>query len=153
MESRRIKKLILLLLFILLVSCADNNDVIGDCYVSPEPDKVFIKIYENIAKIKASLKWEAVRYKKITNRDHLTDQLYIALTAWSLILPLILYAIARDIKYKTGAKTKKVFWIVPAITRNKNAIVSRFLLLKIVFKKLFKKYVCLIISIGGNYRN
>jgi len=42
---------------------------------------VFIKIYENIAKIKASLKKEAVRYKKITNKDHLTDQLYIALTA------------------------------------------------------------------------
>ena len=42
------KKLLLLLLFILLVSCADNNDVIGDCYVSPEPDKVFIEIYEPV---------------------------------------------------------------------------------------------------------
>ena len=39
------KKLILLLLFVLLVSCVDNNDVIGDCYVSPEPEKVCVEIY------------------------------------------------------------------------------------------------------------
>ena len=42
------KKLLLLLLFILLVSCVDNNDVIDDCYVSPEPDKVCIEIYESV---------------------------------------------------------------------------------------------------------
>jgi hypothetical protein len=42
------KKLLLLLLFILLVSCVDNNDVIDDCYVSPEPDKVCIEIYEPV---------------------------------------------------------------------------------------------------------
>ena len=40
------KKLLLLLLFTLLVSCEDNNDVAGDCYVSPEPNKVCIEIYE-----------------------------------------------------------------------------------------------------------
>tara|TARA_Y100000385_G_scaffold234619_1_gene247974 strand:- start:595 stop:831 length:237 start_codon:yes stop_codon:yes gene_type:complete len=70
---------------------------------------VFIKIYENIAKTKAVLMYKAVRYKKITKRDHLTTQLYITLTIGSVILPLILYAIAKDIKYKTGARTKKVF--------------------------------------------
>jgi len=29
-----------------------------------------------------------VKYRKTTKRDHLTDQLYIALTAWSFILLL-----------------------------------------------------------------
>jgi hypothetical protein len=70
---------------------------------------VFIKIYENIAKTKAFLIYKAVKYKKITNRDHLTTQLNITLTIGSLILPLILYASDRDIKYKTGANTKKLF--------------------------------------------
>ena len=42
------KKLLLLLLFILLVSCEDNNDVTDDCYVSPESNKVCIEIYEPV---------------------------------------------------------------------------------------------------------
>ena len=42
------KKLLLLLLITLLVSCEDNNDVTGDCYVSPEPNKVCIEIYEPV---------------------------------------------------------------------------------------------------------
>ena len=42
------KKLLLLLLITLLVSCEDNNDVTGDCYVSPEPNKICIEIYEPV---------------------------------------------------------------------------------------------------------
>jgi hypothetical protein len=41
-----VKKLLLLLLFIPLLSCNDN--VIGDCYVSPEPDKVCTKEYQPV---------------------------------------------------------------------------------------------------------
>ena len=73
---------------------------------------VFIKIYENIAKTKAVLMYKAVRYKKITKRDHLTTQLYITLTMVSVILPPILYAIAKDIKYLPKKSLEKILSVL-----------------------------------------
>jgi len=42
------KKLLLLLLFIPLVSCGDNDDVIGDCVVSPNPEIICTKEYQPV---------------------------------------------------------------------------------------------------------
>ena len=35
------KKLILLLLFIPLVSCGDDDEILGNCVVAPDPDSFF----------------------------------------------------------------------------------------------------------------
>lgn len=43
------KKLILLLLFIPLVfSCSGNDDNIGDCFVSPDPDRICTEEYQPV---------------------------------------------------------------------------------------------------------
>jgi len=42
------KKLILLLLLIPIVSCGDNDDVIGDCVVSPNPEIICTKEYQPV---------------------------------------------------------------------------------------------------------
>ena len=35
-------------MFLIFVSCDDGEDVLGDCYVSPDPDAVCIEIYEPV---------------------------------------------------------------------------------------------------------
>ena len=42
------KKLILLFLITLFSSCDKSEDIIGDCFVSPEPDRPCIEIYEPV---------------------------------------------------------------------------------------------------------
>tara|TARA_Y100000768_G_C23566896_1_gene490812 strand:- start:109 stop:345 length:237 start_codon:yes stop_codon:yes gene_type:complete len=42
------KKHLLILLFIPLVSCSDNDDVIGDCVVAPNPDIICTKEYKPV---------------------------------------------------------------------------------------------------------
>ena len=63
------KKLILLLLFVLLVSCVDNNDVIGDCYVSPEPGKVCVEIYEPVCTCNNLVYGNSCKAEKVGNLE------------------------------------------------------------------------------------
>ena len=42
------KKLLFLLLFIPLVSCSDNDDNLGECFVSPKPDLICADVYEPV---------------------------------------------------------------------------------------------------------
>tara|TARA_B100000497_G_scaffold118090_1_gene144035 strand:- start:458 stop:670 length:213 start_codon:yes stop_codon:yes gene_type:complete len=35
-------------MLLIFVSCVDDEDVLGDCYVSPDPDAVCIEIYEPV---------------------------------------------------------------------------------------------------------
>ena len=39
---------LIFLLLLIFVSCGDDEDVLGDCYVSPDPDAVCIEIYEPV---------------------------------------------------------------------------------------------------------
>ena len=61
------KKLLLLVLFIPLVSCGDNNDEIGDCYVSPESNKVCIEIYEPVCACNNLVYGNSCKAKKAGN--------------------------------------------------------------------------------------
>ena len=61
------KNLLLLLLFIPLVSCGDNDDVVGDCYVSPEPDTVCIEIYEPVCACNNLVYGNSCKAKKAGN--------------------------------------------------------------------------------------
>ena len=71
------KKLILLLLLIpFIFSCSGNDDIIGDCFVSPDPDRICTEEYKPVcacndlvygnacqAETEGNLKW------KSTNKD------------------------------------------------------------------------------------
>ena len=39
---------LMFIMFLIFVSCDDGEDVLGDCYVSPDPDAVCIEIYEPV---------------------------------------------------------------------------------------------------------
>ncbi len=39
---------LIFLMLLIFVSCVDDEDVLGDCYVSPDPDAVCIEIYEPV---------------------------------------------------------------------------------------------------------
>ena len=39
---------LIFLMLLIFVSCGDDEDVLGDCYVSPDPDAVCIEIYEPV---------------------------------------------------------------------------------------------------------
>ena len=39
---------LIFLMLLIFVSCGDGEDVLGDCYVSPDPDAVCIEIYEPV---------------------------------------------------------------------------------------------------------
>ncbi len=46
---KSVKKSILLIFFILLFSCSENEiDIIGDCYVSPDPDIICTEEYNPV---------------------------------------------------------------------------------------------------------
>ena len=38
----------LIIIFLLLISCVDNEEILGQCYVAPDPDAVCIEIYEPV---------------------------------------------------------------------------------------------------------
>jgi len=77
LKKEKMKKLSLLLLFILFNSCDENeNEIIGDCYVSPDPDMICTEeynpvcacndlVYSNSCKAEkaGNLKW------KLVNKD------------------------------------------------------------------------------------
>ena len=39
---------LIFLMLLIFVSCGDGEGVLGDCYVSPDPDAVCIEIYEPV---------------------------------------------------------------------------------------------------------
>ena len=39
---------LMFIMFLIFVSCDDGEDVLGDCYVSSDPDAVCIEIYEPV---------------------------------------------------------------------------------------------------------
>ena len=39
---------LIFMMLLIFVSCGDGEDVLGDCYVSPDPDAVCIEIYEPV---------------------------------------------------------------------------------------------------------
>ncbi len=39
---------LIFMMLLIFVSCGDDEDVLGDCYVSPDPDAVCIEIYEPV---------------------------------------------------------------------------------------------------------
>ena len=38
----------LIIFFLLLISCVDNEEILGQCYVAPDPDAVCIEIAEPV---------------------------------------------------------------------------------------------------------
>ena len=38
----------LIIFFLLLISCVDNEEILGHCYVAPDPDAVCIEIAEPV---------------------------------------------------------------------------------------------------------
>ena len=66
----------MILVFILFFSCTEDQDIIGDCFVSPDPERICLEIYEPVcvcndlvysnsckAESAGNLKW------KLTNKD------------------------------------------------------------------------------------
>lgn len=65
---------LIFLMLLLFLSCNGGEDVLGDCYVSPEPEAVCIEIYEPVcacnnlvygnsckAKKAGNLKWKSTK--------------------------------------------------------------------------------------------
>ena len=66
----------MILVFIIFFSCNEDQDIIGDCFVSPDPERICLEIYEPVcacndlvysnsckAESAGNLKW------KLTNND------------------------------------------------------------------------------------
>ena len=66
----------MILVFIIFFSCIEDQDIIGDCFVSPDPERICLEIYEPVcacndlvysnsckAESAGNLKW------KLTNKD------------------------------------------------------------------------------------
>ena len=66
----------MILVFIIFFSCIEDQDIIGDCFVSPDPERICPEIYEPVcacndlvysnsckAESAGNLKW------KLTNKD------------------------------------------------------------------------------------
>jgi|TARA_B110000444_G_scaffold181836_1_gene170648 hypothetical protein len=54
-------------LLLIFVSCNPSEDVIGDCYVSPEPDTVCIEIYEPVCACNNLVYGNSCKAKKAGN--------------------------------------------------------------------------------------
>ena len=71
-----VKKLILLLLFILLDSCAaKDDDIVGDCFVSPNPEIICTEEYKPVCACNNLVYSNSCKAEKAGNRKwKLTDK-------------------------------------------------------------------------------
>ena len=61
------KKLLLLLLFIPLVSCVDDDEILGNCVVAPDPDSFCTKEYEPVCACNNLVYGNSCKAKKAGN--------------------------------------------------------------------------------------